>query len=179
MTDQASPEAAAPHVWTTDDGDTLTLREIRAGDADALLAFVRGLSFAARYFRYGKGDIEFTEDHVRRVCSPNPRECIHFVVVKRCDPDEIVGSARIVFADGATDSELAITVADAWQARGVGRRLIEALRRGANDRGIERVHAEILATNLAMIDFMQRCGFTIADSPKGPGVKIATTRVRG
>ena len=48
---------------------------------------------------------------------------------------------------------------------------------GASRRGITRVHAEILATNLAMIEFMQRRGFVIADSPKGPGLKIATTTV--
>ena len=177
MTEHTSSDDATPQGWTTDDGDALTLRGIRPDDVDAMLAFVRNLSFAARYFRFGKGDIEFTADDVRRVCSPNPRECVHFVVAKRGDPDEIVGSARIVFAAGASESELAITVADAWQTRGVGRRLIEALMHGASRRGITQVHAEILATNLAMIEFMQRRGFVIADSPKGPGLKVATTTV--
>ena len=177
MTDQASSEVATPQGWTTDDGDTLTLRGIRPDDADAMFVFVRRLSFAARYFRYGRGDIEFTADDVQRVCSPNPRECVHFVVAKRGDPDEIVGSARIVFTADATECELAITVADAWQTRGVGRRLIEQLLGAAKRRAITVVRAEILATNLAMIEFMQRRGFVIADNPKSPGLKIATTTV--
>lgn len=168
----------SPTTWTTDDGEVLTLRHIGPDDVDALSSFVHGLSFGARYFRFGRGDVEFTETEIRRTCTPDPQHCVHLLVVRRGEPqDAVVGSERIVFEPGERSCELAISVADDWQTRGVGKRLVDALLDSARSRQLAHVHARIMATNLAMIEFMQRRGFTVADSPQGPGLKVATIEV--
>lgn len=160
--------------WRSNDGVRLTLRAIRLENVQAVWSFVRGLSFGARYFRFGKGDIEFTEDEVRRVCEPDPRECVHVLVLSDGDGAEtVVGSARIVFKAGETTCQLAIAVADDWQSSGIGTRLVEALIHSARRRGLAQIQAEVLATNRGMMEFLQRRGFTLSDSPRGPGLRIA------
>ncbi len=165
----------SPVAWTTSDGTALTLRPIRADDYPIMDAFVRGLSFGTRYFRYGHGDLEFTPEELRRICSPDPRECVHLLILKKdAAADSVVASARIVFEAGASTCEVALTVADAWQLRGVGKRMINALFNEARTRGMTEMHARILASNRRMIEFMRRRGFAIADSADGPSVKMAT-----
>lgn len=154
------------------------MRPIRPDDAPNLMAFVRGLSFGARYFRYGRGDYEITEEAVQGICAPDPEKCIHFVALtSERGTEAIVGSARIVFSAGNPVGELAISVSDEWQARGVGSGLIDALAEGARRRGLETIQARILGTNTGMMEFMRRRGFAIEDSDEGEWLKVATIRV--
>lgn len=169
------PGHSSPVVWTTDDGAVLTLRHIRADDVGLLKSFVRGLSFGSRYFRYGHGDIEFGDEHFLRVCTPDPDQCVHFLVLKREGGSEtVLGSARIVFESGDTRCEVVIAVTDKWQSHGIGQRLMDALIESARLRGLKKMQAHILASNRRMIKFMQGQGFETADSDEGPSVKIAT-----
>ena len=169
------PEDRPAVEWTTSDGTALTLRPVRAGDVGILVSFVRGLSFGARYFRYGHGDIEFSEDDIRRVCNPDPDECVHLLVLMAGHEKEtVIGSGRTVFEAGSSNCEVAIAVTDKWQGRGVGKRLIEALFESARRRGLREMHAQTLASNRRMIAFLKKRGFTVSDSAEGAAVKLAS-----
>ena len=169
------PEDTPSFEWTTGDGTVLTLRHVRGEDAGNLSSFVRGLSFGARYFRYGHGDIEFSKDEILLVCNPDPQECIHLLVLNIGKGKEtVVGSGRIVFEAGGANCEVAIAVTDAWQGRGVGKRLIEALFESARRRGLKEMHARTLASNRRMILFLRGRGFTISDSAESAAVKLAS-----
>ena len=63
----AVSDVIAPAIWTLRDGTVLTLRHICATDIELMVSFVRGLSFGARYFRFGHGDIEFSDGPARRI----------------------------------------------------------------------------------------------------------------
>ena len=160
--------------WTASDGTVLALRNLRETDVDFLARFVKELSFGTRYFRFGRGDIEFNQEEIREVCTPNPDERIHLLVLKIEDGAEtIIGSGRIVFERGSAIGEIEIAVTDAWQRRRIGKRLIEALLERAKSEGIAEVHGRILASNRRMLEFMRRRGFTISNSAEGAALKIA------
>ena len=160
--------------WTTSDGTVLALRNLRASDVDILATFVKELSFGTRYFRFGRGDIEFNHEEILAVCTPKPDERIHLLVLKiENGAETIVGSGRIVFKDESTIGEIEIAVTDAWQRRRIGKRLIEALLEGARRKGITEVCGRILASNRRMIEFMRRRGFTVSDSAEGAALKVA------
>ena len=167
-----------PIKWTTADGTHLALRNLRASDVDLLATYVKELSFGTRYFRFGRGDIEFNHEEILAVCTPQPDERIHLLVLKvENGAETIIGSGRIIFKDGSTIGEIEIAVTDAWQRRRIGKRLIEALLEGARRKGITEVHGRILASNRRMIEFMRRRGFTVSDSAEGAALKIARIRL--
>jgi acetyltransferase len=169
------PEESLPAKWTADDGTAMTLRPIRAEDADMLMSFVQGLSYGARYFRFGHGGIDFSEDEILRVCTPDPQECIHLLVLGfEGESEKIVGSGRVVFEVDGKICELALVVNDSWQRHGVGGRLLVALIESARRRGYTEMRAHVLATNRTMIDFLHHRGFGISDSPDGAHQKLAT-----
>jgi acetyltransferase len=74
-----------------------------------------------------------------------------------------IGAARYaVSADGET-AEFAVAVADAWQGRGVGERLLRGLIEVAARRGLRWIEGDILANNLGMRALARKLGFQSRD----------------
>jgi len=165
---------AVRKTWITRDGAEMKLRPIQDSDAGPLLSFVQRLSFGTRYFRYGRGNFELREEEIQRACRPAPDRCVHLLVLMGPAANQVVvGSGRIVFEAGAKSCELAMTVADSWQRRGVGRRLLEALIEASRRKGQTQMWARVLATNRTMIAFLLRRGFVVSDHGDGTSLKIA------
>jgi GNAT superfamily N-acetyltransferase len=72
------------------------------------------------------------------------------------DGDEIIGIARYDGRPGSQDAEIAVTVEDAWQHRGVGRKLARRLAACALDHGFERFIATMLPENREAIGLFRR-----------------------
>ena len=60
---------------------------------------------------------------------------------------------------------------DAWQGRGLGRRLMEELIAVARARGLRRMLGHVLAENRGMLALAQKLGFAVTDSAEGATVK--------
>jgi RimJ/RimL family protein N-acetyltransferase len=84
----------------------------------------------------------------------------------------MVGEARYATADPASrTADFAITVADAWQGRGVGSRLIGVLVERACEEGIRRFKAPVLTSNHEAIRVLERLGSTTR-RPAGHEVEL-------
>jgi L-amino acid N-acyltransferase YncA len=66
-----------------------------------------------------------------------------------------IGIARLA-RTGAGQAELAITVVDAWQRRGIGHRLTEALGALAKELGYRELHGLVLPENDRVVRLLQR-----------------------
>lgn len=164
-----------PEAWKTEDGSALTLRRLEESDAEKLIAFVRGLSVAARYFRFGSGDYDPGLDETLRYCRLRHDEGTHLIVLTSTERGEqIVGSARYVIQPDRSSCEFVIVVADTWGHHGVGHRLIDALLGCAKAQGLQKMHGRILASNRDMLRFVGGVGFAISDSAEGDWMKIAS-----
>jgi acetyltransferase len=73
-------------------------------------------------------------------------------------------------ADGET-AEFALVVADAWQGKGLGRRLLERLCAAARGAGYKALYGHILEANHDMLDLARRLGFT-GESHDGSSVSV-------
>ena len=74
--------------------------------------------------------------------------------------ETLIGVARYVLENHQT-AEFAIVVADAWQGRGIGRRLLAKLIEVARRRGVRRLYGEILRMNRQMLELVQNLGFNL------------------
>jgi acetyltransferase len=76
------------------------------------------------------------------------------------DGETLLGVARYVRDDNQA-AEFALVVADSWQGRGIGTRLMAKLIDAARRRGVKRLYGEILATNRPMLGLATKLGFTL------------------
>jgi GNAT superfamily N-acetyltransferase len=123
------------------------IRPWRAGDEDLLAAIGAGLSQASLYTRFLTGTPTLPRQYLRYVASA-PRTRWDAVVAVM--GDSLAGwaeSARL--EDSGPEAELAVVVVDAWQRRGLGSALVRHLAERCRAAGITRLHAEVLASNLA------------------------------
>jgi len=161
--------------WALSDGTTVEARPIRPEDAELEQRFVRNLSERSRYFRFMNSVRELTPAMLMRFTQIDYDREMAFVVVRSWGgEDEEIAVARYVTNPDGRTCEFAIVVADAWQQKGVGRRLLETLIAVARSRGLETMVGHVLATNDAMLSLCVRLGFRIGDHPQDGMVKRAT-----
>ena len=89
------------------------------------------------------------------------------------DGDRIVGEGRYVALEDGGRGEFAIAVADPWQRRGIGARLLAALTAAARRARIAALEGEILRTNAAMLKFVLRAGYRLRICPGDARLTIA------
>jgi len=138
------------------------MRPLLASDMGALQAFLNRLSYGARYFRFGRGDMVLAADQLYALCTPDPREGASYgvFVTDRAQTD-MVGLAGYCVGGEPLACEFALVVADAWQGRGIGRRLIATLADDARRRGLRRLTGRVLASNRRMLECARRFGFQV------------------
>lgn len=146
----------APIPVQVRDGTELLLRPVLPGDSERTM----------------QGHVEFsTETLYRRFMSPRvPSPALmdylaevdyvdHFVWVMTDADGYPVADARFVRDDNdAAVAEIAFTVADAYQGRGIGSFLIAALAVAARVGGVEKFSGRMLADNVAMRTIMDHYG---------------------
>jgi RimJ/RimL family protein N-acetyltransferase len=79
-----------------------------------------------------------------------------------------IGVSRYVRLPDPVAAEMAVTVVDDWQGRGLGRILLDALVLEALGNGITRFEGDVLVENRPMQELLRRTGARFR--PEGPGV---------
>jgi acetyltransferase len=165
-----------PRIWRTRDGWDLAIRPIAPADADRWAEFVRNLSPATRHKRGATRIEELTPELIRRRVSPNGEAEIALVAAARRGAETIlVGVGRLVRQD-AGRWEFMLVVADAWQRRGIGRRVMRALDEEAAARLCGEIEGVVLATNRGMLEFCERLGFRVEPFPEKPMLRRVVKR---
>ncbi len=156
-------------------GHAVTLRPLRPDDVDIELAFVTGLSAATRVNRLLGGAIRITDEYIRRLTHLDwSREAALAAVVMLEGAEVLIGVARYVGDADGRACEFAVVVADDWQGRGIGRRLLEKLIGLARKRGYATMYGEILATNTGMLRLARKLDFRVALHPEDRTLACAT-----
>jgi acetyltransferase len=153
------------------DGSEIVIRPIRPEDAEIEQAFVRNLSDESRYYRF--------MDTVREL---SPRMLAHFTrvdyhqhlaliaVTPGAAGETQIGVARYFADTEGQRCEFAIVVADAWQQKGLGTRLMRALMDAARRAGLRVMYGDVLASNHRMLQLMTALGFSLRFEEQDPHV---------
>lgn len=162
-------------AWSLVDGTSLTLRPIRPGDAPMEQAFVRGLSPESRFFRFMGELRELSPDLLRHLTSPDPATEVALIVTLLNDGrEQEIAVGRFAHNPDGESGEFAIVVADAWQGKGIGRRLMQALIDAARQRRLKRIEGFVLSSNYHMLEFIRTLGFSVHSSAADPTVKLVS-----
>jgi len=120
-------------------------------DDVAVDAVFDGLSAQSRFLRFHTPTPRLPATTRAALLDVNGHDRVALVAeVRHRGQRQPIGIARLA-RTGDTEAELAIAVVDAWQGRGVGRRLLEALAAVAADLGFRELHGRVLAENGRML----------------------------
>ena len=155
--------------WRAPDGSIVRIRPIASTDATLIREFVGSLSFETRYLRFMGTVRELSPQAIDRLTRvDHRREAALIGVVNYEGADRIVGVARYAMNADDETCDFAIVVADNWQRRGLGSRLLTLLGDTASARGFKRIGGDVLAINRAMTAFVSTHGFSVTLSEGDP-----------
>jgi RimJ/RimL family protein N-acetyltransferase len=155
--------------FSTRDGVELVVRPIAADDREALREHFEALSEETRYRRFMAAIKHLSERELTRLTDLDHRD--HEALIALTTDDELVGVARFFRLPGdAGRAEVAVTIADAWQSRGVGTALLHMLAERADELGVHCFVATCLAHNRPMLDLFRELGTAVSETPGDPGV---------
>jgi len=162
-------------IWTLADGSKLTLRHITAADAAREQAFVHGLSAESSYLRFHGTIKDLSKKDLKKFTEPDSRNAVALIVLHSGEKgEEEIGVARYVIDSDRMNCEFAIVVADAWQKRGIGTRLMKALISHLQASGIKQISGSVIKSNSTMRKFMKQMGFTETNIPDDPANLLVT-----
>jgi len=151
-------EAPVETVHGRDDRE-FGIREISPSDRDRLAAFVAGLSPETRYKRFLHSVRQLSEKELTDFTNLDHRDADAIVAVDA--RGELIGVARYGHdSDDREVAEVAVTVADEWQGRGVGTILLRRLATAAAAAGVRRFAASCFADNAEMLKLFDELGTT-------------------
>ena len=143
-----------------------------AADTEELLEFFRALSQRSLYLRF-HGFPKLGPELVEQLLDPDWSERGALVgTFADGDRERVVAIANYVRLRDPVLAEAAFAVADEYQRRGIGTRLVEQLAERAGTQGIEKIVAEVLAENRGMLRVFEALGFELSRELSGGEIEI-------
>lgn len=161
------------------DGTDVMIRPIRPEDAESEARFVRELSDESKYFRFMNTFQELSQEMLIRLTQIDYHNEMALIAVCMNGgiEGEQVGVARYATNVDKKSCEFALTVADDWQGRGIGRQLMKDLMSVARARELETIEGQVLANNKRMLRLMETLGFEAAADPSDHSIRRVVARL--
>jgi RimJ/RimL family protein N-acetyltransferase len=147
-------------IVTLRDGSQALVRPIRPEDRWRLAEGLKQLSPRSRYLRFHADLEEFTDDQLAYLTEIDHHDHEAWGALDVDDPEAPgMGVARYVrLEDDPEVAEVAVTVVDAYQGRGVGTVLLRRLAASAIEHGIRTFRNYVLAENEEMLQVLDLVG---------------------
>ncbi|CAN5317692.1 hypothetical protein BH24ACT9_BH24ACT9_00570 [soil metagenome] len=160
MSDPAQPAPPYPLEWEADvvaaDGATVHIRPITPQDADGLVGLQARSSQRTRYLRFSCPYPKVSDKDLFHFTNVDHRDRVALIVLLA---EQLIAVGRYERLPDRDEAEVAFLVEDAHQGRGLGSVLLEHLAAAAQERGIRRFVAEVLAENRKMIAVFRHAGY--------------------
>ena len=147
-------------------GESVTIRAIHPADSAMENEFVRNLSIETKHYRFLGGVKELSPAELKRLCHVDGRHSMAFVAtVQREGHETQIGVSRYAELSSHGVGEMAVTIADAWQRKGLGQLLMKRLIAYAKTHGLKQLYSVELADNVAMRELADELGMSVRGDP--------------
>jgi GNAT superfamily N-acetyltransferase len=147
-------------------GESVTIRPIHAADSAMEGQFVRSLSMETKHYRFFGGVKELSPGELEHLCDVDGRHSMAFVATVRTNGHETeIGVSRYVESSKEDVREMAVTIADEWQHKGLAELLVKRLIEYAKKRGVKQLYSVELADNSAMRELAGKFGMSVRRDP--------------
>jgi acetyltransferase len=154
--------------WLLEDGTPVLLRPIRPEDEALVKELLENCSDQTLYFRYFHLIKKFPHSFLIRFTQNDyDREIGLAAFGTPPGPEVMMGVGRIVMTPERDTAEFAVIVADPWQGKGLGEKLISRVIEIAREYGVESLWGEVLAENVPMLGLVKKMGFTLQSPEEG------------
>jgi RimJ/RimL family protein N-acetyltransferase len=153
---------------TLEDGTPVLVRPVTKDDRSRLAEGLARLSPRSRLSRFFSPFPYLSEEQLRYLTDVDQDHHVAWGAVT--DDDAMVGLAVGRFArlpDEPSAAEVAVTVVDEYQHRGLGKIMLALLYLSAQRLGLERFHAHVLLENSSLVQALQALGGTLGDHAEG------------
>lgn len=167
-----------PRRFPIRDGEVL-VRPIEPADAPKLLDAFHRLSPASRYRRFMSHMGTLSPEVLRYLTDVDPHDHVALAAFDpSLDGEPIVGVARCIRLSGEPDvGEVAVTVADTHQGRGLGSLLLGLLSLAARAEEFRTYRAYVLRDNDAMVALLEALGGRVTEVDEEEGTLSLDTPI--
>jgi acetyltransferase len=153
------------------DGRRVLVRPVLPQDEELTSAFFRRLPQRARYDRFMAPMPHLPPELVKRFTNVDYRSHVALVAeIFTGGHETVVAEARYACGADPAEAEFAVSVAEAWQGRGLASLLLGKLLCRAAEAGLTRMVGETLASNATMLHLARKAGFTATRSTEVHGL---------
>jgi acetyltransferase len=148
--------------WRLKDGTEVVIRPIRPEDEPLWLDFIKGLSEEALRNRFFYKLQEITHEMIIRYCNIDyDREVGLVAELSKDQQKRLIGISRIIMDPDKKNGEFAIVIADEYQGKGLGHKLVDMLIGISCDQGLDEIHGLVLSSNTKMLELCAGLGFNM------------------
>jgi GNAT superfamily N-acetyltransferase len=143
-------------------GAGLFVRPVKASDERLFQEYLYSLSERSVYLRFFQTRKAFPHELAQEVVAVDYDERLGVVVTEGpSDTAPIVGAAHWMLDPNRNIAEVAFSVSDQYQRRGIGTHLFKLLLRLARERGVRGFEATVIAQNVGMMRIFQNSGYVL------------------
>jgi RimJ/RimL family protein N-acetyltransferase len=162
-------------IETLRNGREIEIRAQRRQDRKDLEAALVRMSGESLYRRFFGAKRHFSEKEAEHFLNIDFVNHVALVVVAHENSKQaIVGAGRYVLVEPGT-AEVAFGVVDEYQGQGIGAALMRNLSSIARQAGLNKLIAEVLASNGAMLKVFERSGLQMSTRREGPVIHVTLT----
>jgi len=169
---------APPDRLTLSDGSSVDVRPIEARDRTGLAAAFTRLSPESRHRRFGTPKPRLSASELTFLTDVDHHHHEALVAIDPATGRGVAVARYVAFPQDPAMADVALTVDDGWQGRGLGTALAELLLGRAAAEGLDRLHATVGGDNALALAVARRLGYEVCSARSGSVELERGTRAR-
>ena len=160
---------------TLRDGHPLRIRAIRIDDKAMLQEGMHRLSMDSSYYRFFRPKHDLTPQELVEFTEVDFADHVALVALAGDDgEEELAGVGRYIVSarEPAVAAELAFTIVDDYQRRGIGSALLRHLTAVARAAGVDEFRATVLSENRKARELLSHAGLPLRQKREGETIEV-------